>query len=420
MVRAKRLTGLNPLAYLGVEPDSPLQFTIQNRAPKSGTTSDYQNWNVGTLWLNKSNQDVFMLVNKDNRLATWIMFAAAPVVVGGDNINISGVNTVNLNETIHWPNTNMAGTSGMIFLGGAAGVGGDRFLHNYGLTGRNVFLGTNAGNLTLDPTTGNNVGVGPESLMSLDTGTQNVAIGKGALTSADDCNNNVAIGTDALMTLTGAFPLGTQNTFVGYKSGESLTTGSFNTAFGEQSLANLTTGEYNIVMGSGDFSGGAYTGAETSNLIIGNDGVIGESNTIRIGTTGAGNGQQNLCFIAGIFGVTTAAGIAVYVNADGKLGTVVSSKRYKENIEDMGDQSSPAMDLRTVTFNYKKDETKEKQWGLIAEEVNDILPDIVIKSHKGDIETVQYHNLIPMLLNEAQKLSSRIKTLEDIVSKKGV
>lgn len=136
-----------------------------------------------------------------------------------------------------------------------------------------------------------------------------------------------------------------------------------------------------------------------------------ESNTIRIGTNGTGSGQQNSCFIAGITGVTVT-GIAVLCSTSGQLGTVSSSLRFKENVVDMGDESSRLYDLRPVLFNFKEDPEKKMASGLIAEEVDKVMPDLVVYDEDNMPYSVKYHELPAMLLNEIKKLKSRIEELE--------
>ena len=143
--------------------------------------------------------------------------------------------------------------------------------------------------------------------------------------------------------------------------------------------------------------------------------MVGESNVLRIGTsTGSGGGQLLQSFIAGIYGISvaTADGIPVYVGSGDQLGTIASTKRVKHSIEDMNDTSSAILNLRPVTFVYNGDTTEKKQYGLIAEEVNEIFPGLVACNKNGEIETVLYHVLPAMLLNEIKKLNARITDLE--------
>jgi hypothetical protein len=135
---------------------------------------------------------------------------------------------------------------------------------------------------------------------------------------------------------------------------------------------------------------------------------------IRIGTQGTNSINQTSFFAAGIRGVTTGNNdaIPVVIDSNGQLGTVSSSRRFKEDIHDMDTVSSGLMRLRPVTFRYQKpfaDGSKPIQYGLIAEEVADVYPDLVAHSADGQIETVKYQVLDSMLLNELQKEHKQVQ-----------
>jgi Chaperone of endosialidase len=213
---------------------------------------------------------------------------------------------------------------------------------------------------------------------------------------------------------------GNFNHCFGYSAGSAITSGGHNTLVGLLAANNLVSGTYNTVVGA-NLGGTNYTGAESNNIILGgNPGITGENNVMRLGYQGSGTNQQNICYIAGIFGSTAGlSGIPVVVDNTGLMGTIVSSRRYKENISDMDDVSRPVMDLRPVTFNYKNDRTHERRFGLIAEEVDEIIPDLVVRNKEGDPESIKYHDLPVLLLNEIQRqhnviaeLSRRLDRLE--------
>jgi hypothetical protein len=280
---------------------------------------------------------------------------------------------------------------------GVINLGGSNFLHNYGaLADKNTFVGQNSGNFTLTSGTATgNVGLGAQSLNALTTGGFNLGIG---------FNAGFALNS------------GNQNLLIGNYSGFQATSSSNNSIFGFQTAINLLTGSWNVIIGVDQPSGAnGYTGAESSNITIMNAGVTGESNTMRLGTSGAGNKQVNRCFVAGIRGITTGNNdaVAVLIDSAGQLGTVSSSKRHKDNIEDMDDYSEDILDLRCVKFNYKNNSEDQISVGLIAEEVEDIMPQLVVKDLQGKPETVKYLDLIPMLLNEVQKLKKEIKNLSE-------
>ena len=191
---------------------------------------------------------------------------------------------------------------------------------------------------------------------------------------------------------------GMGNTFVGFLAGSSNTTGSSNAFFGDEAGTTNTTGSNDIYI--------ANRGSAFGN----------ESNAIRIGTAGV----QTTAYIAGIFGSTVMGdGLPVYVDGNGLLGTVVSSRRFKEQIEDMGDSTSPLMKLRPVTFLYRPEYSRGHrtlQFGLIAEEVAEVYPELVAYDKDGQPYTVRYQYLAPMLLNEVQKQYRRAEQQSEIVT----
>jgi hypothetical protein len=263
-------------------------------------------------------------------------------------------------------------------------------------------------------TTGSlNTASGGGALGSNSTGGDNTATGAGALADNTIGNMNTASGFSALMysksgnanTASGAVAMylnttGSANTASGVQALYSNTTGAQNTASGFYALGANTTGSNNIAIGY--MAGAAVTGS--NNVDIGSPGLSTDNATIRIGTAGT----QTSFFAAGVSGVTTglSGAVNVVVDGNGQLGTISSSQRFKEDIEDMGEASAGLLDLRPVTFRYKRpyaDGAKPLDYGLIAEEVAEVYPDLVVRGKDGQIETVQYQKLTPMLLNELQK-----------------
>ena len=145
--------------------------------------------------------------------------------------------------------------------------------------------------------------------------------------------------------------------------------------------------------------------------------AAGVSNRLQIGAaSGTGNGQLNTAFIHGIRGRTTgvADAINVLIDSAGQLGTVSSSIRYKEDVNDLESvQSADIYKLRPVSFVYNSDESRTVQYGLIAEEVEEIMPDMVVYDAEGQVETVKYHQMMFHMLKEIQNLNKRVKELED-------
>jgi polyhydroxyalkanoate synthesis regulator phasin len=172
-------------------------------------------------------------------------------------------------------------------------------------------------------------------------------------------------------------------------------TGNYNTASGTDALFSNTSGSSNIAEG---YKAGYNLTTGSNNVDIGNLGVAAESGTIRIGTSST----HKATYIAGIYG-TSVTGSAVVVSSTGQLGVTVSSERYKTRITPMGPTTAKLGQLRPVTFHLKTDPTGTLQYGLIAEEVAKVYPELVIRSESGRIDGVRYDELAPMLVNEAQK-----------------
>ena len=244
-----------------------------------------------------------------------------------------------------------------------------------------------------------NTATGSFALASNTTGSQNVASGLNALNHNTTGANNTALGWDALFLNTTAG----SNTAVGDSALIVNTTGFGNTALGEGALGGNVTGSTNIGVG---FQAGVLNLSGDSNIYIGNGGADIESLTIRIGDT-----IHARAFLAAVRGVGTTLNdaIPVVIDSAGQLGTSSSSRRFKEGIADMADASSGLMKLRPVSFCYKGQSGERRQFGLIAEEVEDVLPDLVVHDAAGNVETVLYQEMPAMLLNELQKQQRTIE-----------
>ena len=262
------------------------------------------------------------------------------------------------------------------------------------LTTASFCTGLGAGTL-LANTAGENTATGAGALLSNTTGSGNTADGAFALLSNVTGFRNAATGRFALFNnTTGSF-----NTAHGVDALYSNTAGDGNTANGLSALAFNTTGAFNIALGT---SAGQDLTTGDRNIDIGNLGVANEGNTIRIGTTG----DQSATYIAGIAGQTVGAGGSTcYVDNDGKLGVFLSAHRFKTDIADMATASEAILALRPVTFHYKPelDKTGIPQFGLVAEEVEAINPDLVTRDKEGKVTTVRYEAVNAMLLNEFLK-----------------
>jgi len=253
-------------------------------------------------------------------------------------------------------------------------------------------------------TTGNaNTATGANALVNNVDGDSNTANGNGALASNTTGHFNAAIGASALLNNT----IGGRNTAIGRSALSLNTTGSFNTANGYQALVNNTTGNFNTALGQG--AGSRLTTGD-SNIDIGAFGFPGESTTIRIGE------GQTKTFIAGIRGATVVGGVPVVIDGAGQLGTIVSSKRFKKEIQPMEKASEAILALKPVTFHYKSDATNTPQFGLIAEEVAEVNPDLVVRDENGEIYTVRYDAVNAMLLNEFLKAHRKAQQQEATIT----
>jgi hypothetical protein len=267
---------------------------------------------------------------------------------------------------------------------GTINSGGSPFIHNYGT--RNIFAGIASGNFT---TSGNdNAGFGYYVLNAVTSGQQNVGLGSQALNQFKSGNGNTAIGFEA--------------------------------------LGNFTSGQNNIALGFG--AGGSIT-TGNNNIYIGNVGSSGDSGIMRIGT----QGSQVSTFIAGIYNDSAATGVPVYVTSSGQLGTLTSSAKFKEHIQSMGDASDVLLALKPVTYQYKPEIDPEgtPQFGLVAEDVEKVNPDLVVHDAEHGIYTVRYQAVDAMLLNEflkehrkvesqsnqIEQLQETVEQLKDLVNK---
>jgi uncharacterized coiled-coil protein SlyX len=244
--------------------------------------------------------------------------------------------------------------------------------------------------LRTDTTNSFNTAIGAGTLLA-NTADENTATGAGALLSNTTANGNTANGASALASNTE----GNGNTAIGDSALTNNTTGGDNTAIGDFALANNTTGTLNTALGNS-----AGNGVNTAN------------NVICIGTNGAD--LSNSCFIGQIFGqpVDPATGTAVFVDTNGKLGTMVSSRRFKHDIKPMDKSSEAILALKPVTFHYKSDSKGTPQFGLIAEDVAAVNPDLVVRDKHGEIYTVRYDAVNAMLLNEFLKEHRKVKDQE--------
>jgi Chaperone of endosialidase len=259
----------------------------------------------------------------------------------------------------------------------------------------NTAVGTDA--LAFNIEGDSNTAVGDRALV-FNTASENTAIGQLALFINTTGFYNTVTGAAALRSNTG----GNGNSAFGWKALEDSTTGDSNTAIGAAALSNNTTGDNNVALG---LNAGAN--------------VTTASNVICIGRNIAGSNEDDGCFIGNIFGQDALFGTQVFVNSVHKLGTIGSSKRFKEGIRPTGQASEALFALKPVTFRYKKeiDSGGRSQFGLLAEDVEKVNPDLIVRDKEGKPYSVRYDQVNAMLLNEFLKEHRKVQQLEEHVKK---
>lgn len=293
-----------------------------------------------------------------------------------------------------------------LFVGVGAGANSEP-----GFAEENAFFGYGAG--YANTTGGYNTFSGYEAGNGNTTGYDNTFTGYQA-----GINNGAGAGDTYFGWRAGYSNSGTGNTFVGASVGMQNTTGVANTFTGFAAGESNTIGQFNIFYGA-NAGKNSYTGS--NDIYIGNQGCpypCSENSTIRIGgDTGSGYGPQTATYIVGIYGVNVG-GVPVQINSNGQLGAQTSSLRFKERVRDMGDSTSALMKLRPVTFLYKPEYAngdRTLQYGLIAEEVAKVYPELVAYDNDGQPYSVRYQYLSTMLLNEVQKQYNRAEEQTKIV-----
>jgi trimeric autotransporter adhesin len=253
-----------------------------------------------------------------------------------------------------------------------------------------------------------NTANGSQTLASNTIGRGNTANGYQALHNNTSGGNNTANGLEALFSNS----TGEANTANGRTALRSNTTGGFNTAIGRSALFDNTSGGNNIALG---YLSGANLTTGDYNIDIGNLGFPNESRTIRIGS----NGTQTRTFIAGIREATAAGGATVFVDSAGQLGTLTSSRRFKDQIKPMDKASEALLALNPVSFRYKKEIDREgiPQFGLVAEEVAKINPALIVRDKEGKPYSVRYEQVNAMLLNEFLKEHRTVQELKSAAAK---
>jgi hypothetical protein len=275
-------------------------------------------------------------------------------------------------------------------VGSAALYSNEASQHNTAIGFKALFSNTGGGG---------NTATGESALYSNQSGGSNTAIGYYALSDNISSYNNTAIGAGAL----GSNTEGYSNTAVGLNALLYNRVGQYNTANGLASLLN-NTGSNNTAVG---YEAGINLTTGSNNIDIGDAGVAAESATIRIGR----QGTQTATYVAGISGATVPTGAAVIVDTTGHLGTTISSARFKDQIQPMDKASEAILSLKPVTFRYKTalDPKGIPQFGLVAEQVEKVNPDLVARDADGKAYTVRYEAVNAMLLNEFLKEHRKVE-----------
>jgi hypothetical protein len=263
-------------------------------------------------------------------------------------------------------------------------------------------------------TTGNfNTAEGRSALISNTSGSQNTATGVNTLISNTTGFQNAATGVQALFANTTGF----HNTADGFAALSRTTTGQHNTATGDEALGSNTTGNFNTADGAHSLENNTGTGNTALGFGAGAN-VTTAGNVICLGAGVLGANENNSCFIGNVFNRTSPGGTAVFVDSNGKLGTITSSRRFKEEIEPMAQASEGLFALKPVTFRYKKgiDPQRIPQFGLVAEDVEAVNPDLVVRDEGGKVNTVRYDAVNAMLLNEFLKEHRKVEELSSIVA----
>ena len=260
-----------------------------------------------------------------------------------------------------------------------------------------------------DSTGDDNTATGADALLFNTIGNDNTATGENALRNNTIGVANTATGQQALLANTN----GTGNTATGQQALLANTTGTGNTAVGELALLNSRTGNSNTAVGSGALEANTTGSVNIALGYLAGFNVTTANNVICIGADG--NNVDDSCYIGNIFGSTSSNGVAVLVNSNGRLGTMTSSARFKDEIKPMDKASEAILALRPVSFRYKKeiDPARTSQFGLVAEEVEKVNRDLVVRDKEGKAYSVRYDQVNAMLLNEFLKEHRKMEKLQN-------
>ena len=306
---------------------------------------------------------------------------------------------------------------------------GDNALQSLTSGTSNTAIGFDA--LFSNTTGSNNTATGIGALGSNTTGSDNTANGFGALLLNTTGPNNTAVGFEVLFANTNGFEnagtgsralfantTGFHNTADGFSALVRNTTGNHNTANGDDALSANTIGNFNTTDGAHSLENNSTGSANTALGFGAGNNVTTAGNVICIGSGVVGANVSNSCYIGSIFGQTSSGGASMFINSSGKLGTSTSSRRFKDEIKPMERTSEALFALKPVIFRYKKeiDPTGMHQFGLVAEEVEKVDPDLVVRDQEGKPYTVRYEAVNAMLLNEFLKEHRTVQELKQQIA----
>jgi hypothetical protein len=385
-------------------------FSLQSNVDTSFNTGV----GAGTLSLNTGNENTAvgaaaLLLNATGEANTAVGVGALLNNSTGEANTAIGDSALSSNTTGSSNTANGALALLSNTIGSDNTANGDNALESNTTGNSNTANGVAA--LADNTTGGENTATGVSALAGNTTGNENTATGVAALVDNTEGNFNTATGLSALHDNTS----GSSNTAVGDHALFQNIVGSGNTAVGAGALSSVAAGSSNTALGQN--AGHNHFKSDSNNIDVGADveGVAGESNTIRIG-----NPDITATVIRGISGQTIPSGATVLVAANGQLGTATSSKRFKNEIKPMDEASEALFLLKPVIFRYKKeiDPAGAQQFGLVAEDVEKISPDLVVRDEQGQVNTVRYDAVNAMLLNEFLKEHQTVreqgKTIADL------
>ena len=368
----------------------------------SGNTAiGYQALNASTAGPNTAVGEAALTLNSIGTNNTAVGYRVQFQILGSFNTSMGNNGYGNVQGSNNTGTGYMAGAANAV-VGGNSNtcIGASTAAATNTLGNNNVLIGSLAGNANK---ASNTVAVGVQALAGANTGLNNTAVGNQALFVNTAGANNCGVGHQSLNTCGS----GVQNTAVG-SAALNKTTNSDSAAIGYNALTAVTSGFRMTALGSG---AGSTATIGTNNIYLGYNALpisVSETNNTVIG-----NSSTATAYMFGIYGVTSASAQTVVINASAQLGAPPSSKRFKENIVKITQEDlDKLLDLHVVKFNYINDDTKEIFYGLIAEDVYEIMPEIVVKDKDQEIAGVQYDKLIGLLIGQVQKQQQSLDSLK--------